>query len=161
MNPFDPMSSRRKGMTSYGDKSQEEGITPNLLSELVEKSRKAEFPMSEGLKEPTFGSQFAAKPVSMTEQAPRQYSLGANTDFLKKQSDGLSPEETAELIKGGAKALGAAMEQQAAQKELESKVGQESALQHGKSRRENMSRAGRATHRGLAELMASFRGATS
>ena len=93
----------------------------------------------------------------------KEYSLGADTDLKKALAEGeggITPEVGSELIKAGGKTLGAIGEQSAVSRQLESKVGQEAALQLGRSRREAMTRGGRSTQRSLAELMAAFRAAT-
>ena len=162
MNPFNPMSSKRKGMTERADLMHEADSSPSMLAELVEKRRSE--PEVEGFKMPEIGSQFAEKPVSMLEETPKkQYSLGADVDLkkaLSEEDSGMSAETGSELIKAGGKTLGTVAEQAAASEQLKSKVGQEAAIQLGRARREAMSRGGRSTQRSLAELMASFRAST-
>lgn len=115
------------------------------------------------LKPPSMTGGFESKPISMTEEAPKKYSLGADTDLKKALEEGESKDYTevgSAAIKGGAQALGTVAKEAAAQRALESEMAQKSAIEEGRAGRASRQRAGRGSHRALSELIASFRSAS-
>ncbi len=175
MNPFNAMSSRKKlGLVT--DRASDMA-SQSPLSALVESERQKLGPMTEkemavqkmlegvksDLKPPSMTGGFESKPMSMSEEEPKKYSLGSETDFKKALEEGESKDYTeagSAAIKSGAQALGTVAKEAAAMREMQSKIGQESAIQAGRATRSAQQRAGRGTHRALAELIASFRSAS-
>ncbi len=164
MNPFNALSSRKKlGLVT--DRASEMGSSE--LAKWMEENRKAPPEAytfgSATLKPPMMTGGFESKPMSMSEEAPKQYSLGADTDLKKALAEDSGEDYSkagSEAIKAGGQALGTVAKEAAAQRALESEMGQKAALQAGKSSREARQKAGRGTHRALAELIASFRSAS-
>ena len=161
MNPFNPLDLRKKlGLVT--DRASD--LSQSDLAKYIEESRKEPYTFgSATLNPPSMTGGFESKPYSiMTPEEPKKYSLGADTDLKKamEESDASSGELGSAAIKASGQALGTVAKEAAANKAMQSKIGQETAIEAGRASRQARERGGRGTHNALAQLIASFRSAT-
>ena len=149
-NPFNPLSSIFPGYEEPNATPYEKGVSYPDFEDVLKNLKKGR-----ELQQPELMSAYPSlKTEDMTQKSEKK------EEKPEEEGGGLSPQAGSELIKAGGKTLGTVAEQASAWEQLKSKVGQESAIQLGRARREAMTRGGRATQRGLAELMAAFRAST-
>ena len=167
MNPFNPLASRKK-LGLMTDRASDTEALGSISSrpEMAGPPSELESIMSKlksDLKEPSMTGGFESKPYSvMTPEEPKKYSLGADTDLKKamEESDTSSGELGSAAIKASGQALGTVAKEAAANKAMQSKIGQETAIEAGRASRQARERGGRGTHNALTQLIASFRSAT-